>query len=79
MNDEANIVWENTVDQGAWAVKVERTEEPYRGILTIVRTSDGKEVHREDVGLSYDAIFGPDVADVADWEDRCIAVIDAQE
>lgn len=74
----SNVVWENTVDQGAWQVMVERTE-PYQGLLTIVRTSDGKEVLREEVVLAYDALFGPDVADLASWQARCIEVIDAQE
>jgi hypothetical protein len=74
----SNVVWENTVDKGAWQVMVERTE-PYRGLLTVVRTSDNKEVLREEVGLAYDALFGADVADLAAWQARCIEVIDAQE
>lgn len=32
-------------------------------------------MHTE-VGLSYGAMFGPDVADVALWEDMVIKVID---
>lgn len=69
-------VWENTVDGGVWKVQVERTGD-YTGVLTVVRASDDKEILREDVGLAYRAVFGPDVDDVAQWQDRCIEVIDA--
>ena len=68
-------VWENTVDEGAWRCKVERTGD-YTGVLTVVRVSDEEEILREEVGLSYQAIFGPDVDDVALWQTMCIQAID---
>ena len=33
-------------------------------------------LHREDVLLSFDALFGPDVADVASWQESAIAFVD---
>lgn len=71
-----DIVWENTVDQGVWLVRVVRTA-PYQGLLSVTKV-DGKVVHEEPVGISYDAPFGPDVADLDQWMDRAIEVIDAQ-
>lgn len=70
-------VWHNTVDQGTWDVRVERIS-AYRGVLIIKRADTDQEIHREEVGLSYQAIFGPDVDDVAAWQDRAIEVIDSQ-
>jgi len=78
MADLSNVVWENTVDDGAWKVEVVRTGD-YTGVLTVVRAADDLEILREDVGLSYRAIFGPDVDDVAAWQARCIEVIDAHD
>lgn len=68
-------IWEATVDGGQFACKVERINEN-NGTLTVVELISGKELLRESVGLSYGAIFGPDVDDVATWQDRCIEAID---
>lgn len=70
------VVWENTVDQGVWLVRVVRTA-PYQGLLSVIKVG-GEVVHEEPVGISYDAPFGPDVADLGQWMDRAIEVIDAQ-
>ena len=55
-------MWTSTLD-GKYEVTVTRTGD-YYGELTI--SEDNQVLHRETVGLSYGAIFGPDVADVAD-------------
>lgn len=66
------IVWEAELD-GKYQCRVERTKD-YKGRLTV---SCGElEILNEEVGLSYGAIFGPDVADVALWEDMCVAAVD---
>jgi hypothetical protein len=57
-------------------VTVTRTDD-YHGELTI---SEGDHVlHRESVGLSYGAIFRPDVADVADWQRIAVEFVDGQK
>jgi hypothetical protein len=67
-----NVVWTSTLD-GKYEVTVTRTDD-YLGELTI---SQGNLVHhRESVGLSYGAIFGPDVADVADWRRIAVKFVD---
>lgn len=54
-------------------MKVTRTA-PCRGELTI---ADGTTVlHRESVGLSYDALIFPDVTDAASWQEIAIKVVD---
>jgi hypothetical protein len=70
-----DIVWQNKVDR-RYDVLVERTGD-YTGELVI---RDGeKELLREPTTLSYRALFGPDVSDVAVWEERCIEFIDGQK
>jgi hypothetical protein len=71
----ANEVWTSMLDD-KYTVTVVR-ESPYRGILTI---TEGEQVlYRESVGLMYDAQFGPDVDDVASWQDIAVRVIDSRK
>jgi hypothetical protein len=69
-----NVVWTSTLDK-RYEVTVTRSDD-YHAELTI---SEGNQVlHREAVGLSYGAIFGPDVADVADWRRIAVAFVDSR-
>jgi hypothetical protein len=70
-----DAVWETKLD-GRYEVRVVRTE-PYHGELII--TEDDAELLRKPVILSYNAIFGPDVADVADWQEAAIAFADQRK
>lgn len=73
----AEPVWEQTVDNGRYRCRVERTG-AYTGTLIVERDGDsGPPILSRDVGLAYQAIFGPDVADVAEWQSLCIEAIDA--
>lgn len=66
------IIWQSMLDD-RYLVKVTRTG-LYRAELTI---GDGDVVlHRQDVILMYDALFGPDIDDVATWQDIAIAFVD---
>jgi hypothetical protein len=70
------LVWWTRLDQ-RWQVEVHRTDN-YNGILCIFDHSDCDALrHSEPVGLSYGAICGPDVEDVASWQDKAILVVDA--
>ena len=67
-----NIIWEAKLDN-RYDIYVERVE-PYKGELVI---KDGnKELTHKFVTISYDAKFGPDIADTAEWERLCIDFID---
>jgi hypothetical protein len=69
-------VWESKLDQ-LWDCRVERTGER-EGRLIVSRLDDPTVVIlNEETGLSYGAIFGPDVADIAMWRDKCTAAVDA--
>lgn len=68
-----DIIWESKLDE-VFDCKVERIDES-RGKLTVIDQFDRILLDKE-VGLSYGAVFGPDVADVALWEDMVIKVID---
>jgi hypothetical protein len=70
-----NVVWTSTLD-GKYEVTVTRSDD-YQGELTI--SESNQVLHREAVGLSYGAIFGPDVADVADWRRITVEFVDGQK
>lgn len=67
-----NAIWTSTLD-GQYAVKVTRLA-GYRGELTIHQGE--KLIHKEAVGLAYGAVFGPDIEDVATWQEMAIKVVD---
>jgi len=70
--DAELIVWSSTLDK-KYTIKVTRTE-LYHGDLTI---SEGASLlHREPVFLTFDTLFGPDVADVSEWRDIALAFVD---
>ncbi len=71
------VVWKNILDK-KYRVEVERIDSG-SGELKVFDGVDEKSnvLHREKVTISYNAIFGPDVADVSIWEDKVINFIDS--
>ena len=68
----SEIIWESKLDD-TWDCKVIR-ESDYQGRLVV---SDNDEVIlNETVSLAYGATFGPDISDVAQWQDMCVDVVD---
>jgi hypothetical protein len=74
---DPGVVYENTIDGGKWGCKVIRTE-PYVGQLTVWNIASGTVILDERVGLAYDAVFGPDVDDLAGWQGMILGSIDRQ-
>ena len=73
-------IWYGTVDNGQWECRVEGDpDERYRGRLKVNNTTSGEVILDDQVTLAYGAMFGPDVADVAEWQERCITAIDANQ
>lgn len=68
----SDVVWESKLDD-IYECKVVRNA-PYQGILTIEQ--DNTVLFNKEVSLMYDAVFGPDVSDLAEWEDLCIKFVD---
>jgi len=65
-------VWEATLDE-IYHCTVERLNE-YQGVLTIKKNNT--RIYSTAVHLSYGAVFGPDVMDIAEWESICVNYVD---
>jgi len=74
---EQDVVWMNTIDGGVWGCSVIRTA-PYQGRLSVWNAETHDIILDEQIGLAFDAVFGPDVGDLTEWQDKIIAAIDAQ-
>ena len=72
----SEIVWQSTLDQ-IYDCRVTRTGD-YRGTLTVTDTKASNCILEKEVGLSYGSMFGPDVSDVALWQDFCCEAVDRQ-
>jgi hypothetical protein len=71
----ADKIWEAKLD-GKFQCEVTRLGD-YKGLLTVTNMETSEELLSEEVGLAYGAPFGPDVDDVAQWQDRVVQVVDA--
>jgi hypothetical protein len=58
-----------------YRVTVTRTAS-YQGELTIAE--DEVVLHKQTVGLMYNALFGPDIDDVRSWQERAVNFIDGR-
>ena len=65
---DPQVIWQQTLDEGQYEGKVIRIDED-RGLLIVTDVSAGIAFSGEEVTLSYGAIFGPDVDDVAHWQE----------
>lgn len=77
----ADLVWFATLD-GRYQVEVQRdraSADPlYRGRLCVFDHDQAmKPILDEPVALSYGARFGPDITDIAAWQERVLALVDA--
>jgi hypothetical protein len=69
-------VWDEGVDNGRFRCLVTRTR-PYEARYTVTVAATGEVLHDAEVGLAYDARFGPDVDDVGHWQQIALKAIDA--
>lgn len=68
------MVYENVLD-GKYDLKVYRhPTDGYKGFLRLYEKE--KLLMEEETFLSYGAKFGPDIADINKWQDRCCNFID---
>lgn len=70
------VVWESILDD-RYDCKVTRNSE-YSGQLKVLDNQTKEYLYDEEVFLSYGAFFGPDSADVADWRDKIVKVVDGE-
>jgi hypothetical protein len=78
VNDNPNAVWVASIDNHTWHCRVEHAEADHRGVLIVSKVDDNDttEILREEVGLAFDAIFGPDQEDVLLWVTMAIDAVD---
>ena len=72
-----DLVWWTRLD-GRWQIEVHHTSD-YAGVLCVFDTQN--DLHclaQQEVSISYSAPFGPDVADVADWQAIALELVDRQ-
>lgn len=74
-NQTVEPIWRQTVDNDRFTCQVDRTDDS-RGLLTVTVTETQVDILSEPVPLLYGAVFGPDVADVAEWQEKSIVAID---
>ena len=73
-----DVVYENTIDGGTWHMMVTRIK-PYQGQLVVTHVETGRTILDRPVPMSYDAIFGPDHADLENWQLLTLGAIDSQD
>lgn len=71
----SEIVWKAELDNGQYKCEVKRLSSN-KGQLTVEDTTNNELVLNKEVGLSYGAQFGPDVSDVAYWQEMIIEAVD---
>lgn len=74
-DNKVDYVWEARLDN-KYHCTVTRVSER-KGQLKIVAQENQEVLLNKEVGLSYGAIFGPDMDDVMDWEQICIETVDS--
>jgi len=70
--DEGKAVWAVILD-GKFVIEVQRRN---HGAFLCIFGLDGKCLHTEQTNLSFGAVFGPDVLDVAAWQTRAQQIVD---
>lgn len=71
-----NLIWESRLDSKYYCTVIRISER--KGILKVINEENQQVLLETEVGLSYGAIFGPDMDDVRDWEETAIDVVDKQ-
>lgn len=73
--DHPDLVWHAKFDD-RYLIEVAKTGERTAQLRIYDHAKQNAEIACWDVGLAYGAIFGPDVGDVDEWQDRIAAFID---
>lgn len=67
-------IWQSKLDKH-FQCEVNRTS-PHEARLTVRDEYTGTLLLNQEVTLSYDAQFGPDIADVSEWQMLCMTAVD---
>lgn len=74
-NTHPQLVWRSKLDK-RYLIEVQRTDDYHGKLVIFDHEKNDQEIACWDVNLTYGAIFGPDVADIAEWQDKTIDFID---
>lgn len=69
------VVYHSKLDD-RYMIEVQRTGERSANLVIYDHERDDAEIACWEVGLSYGALFGPDVADVGEWQGRVVDFVD---
>jgi len=72
----SNLIWNSTLDS-IYDCEVTRIDER-TGLLKVINSESKSVLLEKTVGLSYGSIFGPDVEDVAIWQELAVKAVDSQ-
>ena len=75
--DYSKVIWTAILDN-RYKCEVQRTESYKGGLLIFDHQSNDEMIYEVSVPISYNAQFGADIIDVAQWQDIVIRVIDNQ-
>jgi hypothetical protein len=70
------LVWWSRLDN-KYQIEVHRKGERAARLVIFDHSNNDKMLKGFDVGLSYGAIFGPDIDDVSAWQDMAVNFIDS--
>lgn len=71
-----DVVWQQTLDQGAYTLRVTRADEDTALLQVIDNETEEVILTKDRLPLAYGARFGPDVDDVAEWQAMTIEAVD---
>lgn len=78
-NDQSShpeLVWWSRLDN-RYQIEVHRKGERTAKLIIFDHNQNDEVLKTFDVGLSYGAIFGPDIDDVSTWQDMAVEFVDS--
>ena len=73
--DDQKLVWHSKLDN-RYLIEVQRTSSHKGALRVFDHQKRDKEIFSCNVSLLYGAPFGPDISDVADWQNKIVDFID---
>jgi hypothetical protein len=69
------VIWWTRLDD-RYLIETRRTGDSKADLVIFDRDRDFEEIFCEEVGLMYGAMFGPDVSDVGEWQEKAVDFVD---
>lgn len=73
----SDVVWQQTLDDGAFTLLVTRVDDTDMAVLQVIDNETEQVIYeRNHMVLAYGAVFGPDQDDVAHWQEITVEAVD---